>query len=106
MLQDQFLTMVLLKIKSFEMLQSVGSIVVTVVSKVPESFMLMVKQSESKLLALLDPEDDNIMILLIFGKPLPMQRAYHLRRLEISYGYYTFNSETQSTAAWPHLYGL
>jgi hypothetical protein len=63
--------------------------------------MLMVKQPKSTVLVVLYPEDESIMILIIVGKLLPVHRAYHLRRPEISYGYYTFNSE-----AWPYLYQL
>jgi hypothetical protein len=47
--------------------------------------MFIVKQSKSTVLVLLDPEDDNIMILLIIGKVLLVHRAYHLRRPEIFY---------------------
>jgi len=66
----------------------------TDVSMVRNSFMLMVKQSKSTVLVVLYPEDDRIMIIIIVGKLLPVHRAYHLRRPEISYGYVTFNSET------------
>jgi hypothetical protein len=88
------------------MLQFVGCIVVTDVSNVRNSFILMVKQSKSTVLALLDHEGGSIMILLISSKLLPIDRAYYLRRPEILYGYYTFNGKAYSPAAWPHLYGL
>jgi len=50
------------------MLHFVGCILVTDVSKVRNSFMLIVKQFKSTVLVLLDSEDDSIMILLIVGK--------------------------------------
>lgn len=74
------------------MLHFMGCILVTDVSKVHNPFILIVKQSKSTVLVLLDPEDDSIMILLIVGKLLPVHKAY-LRRPEISYWYDTFNSE-------------
>jgi len=63
------------------MLHFVDCVLVTDVSKVRNSFMLIVKQSKSTVLVLLDPEDDNIIV----GKVLPVHRAYLLRRPEISY---------------------
>jgi hypothetical protein len=66
------------------MLQFVGCLVVTDVSKDRNAFILRVKQSKSTLLLLLDPEDDSIMVLQNCGNYLPVLRAFHLRRLEVS----------------------